>query len=275
MYYGLKIHYWWPLISYKNRIYIPSPYLIIDAVTISMLNRLTLNNVKLRRKIGKEVIEEYLYHIYKQLITVTWISREIEYKTHDGCQYTSDVLVCESEYCTFYDTKAMTPSQRIPKLDYSEIEKDLDIYGKNIIQIYKQISNYTNGFFPLDKTYDKQNIFGVVVMLDDVALPRQKIYEKSFQLYENKYHKLTDDEKNYIHSHVKIVSLDQIENIVLHGNSFLQCLINQSLDPNKWNDLNFAESINENDCINSYTDYVSDIKNRYTRFCTLSFQKHT
>lgn len=60
--------------------YIPSPYLIINAVTESMLNRITFQDNKLRRTIGKEVIESYLYDIISQLGTVTWISPEIEYK---------------------------------------------------------------------------------------------------------------------------------------------------------------------------------------------------
>lgn len=79
-YYGLKIQYLYPFISGQKFTYVPSPYLVINAVTESMLNRITLGDNKLRREIGKEVIENYLYDIVAQLDTVTWISHEITYK---------------------------------------------------------------------------------------------------------------------------------------------------------------------------------------------------
>ncbi len=62
-FYGLKIQYIYPFISGQSFTYVPSPYLVINAVTESMLNRITLGDNKLRRAIGKEVIENYLYDI--------------------------------------------------------------------------------------------------------------------------------------------------------------------------------------------------------------------
>lgn len=62
-YYGLKIQYLYPFISGKDFTYIPSPYLVVNAVTKSMLNRVTFRDNKLRRAIGKEVIESYLYKL--------------------------------------------------------------------------------------------------------------------------------------------------------------------------------------------------------------------
>lgn len=91
MYYGLKAQYWWPLISGKKCTYVPCPFLIINAVTDSMLNRLTLGNERLRKLIGKEVIEQYLYDLYAQINGVNWISREIEYRGSNGNERTSDV----------------------------------------------------------------------------------------------------------------------------------------------------------------------------------------
>lgn len=51
-YYGLKIQYLYPFISGQDFTYVPSPYLVINAVTESMLNRMTLGDNKLRRAIG-------------------------------------------------------------------------------------------------------------------------------------------------------------------------------------------------------------------------------
>lgn len=227
LFYGLKAHYWWPFIAGETCIYIPSPYLIINAVTDSMLNRLTLNNNNLRNIIGKEVLETYLYDIYKQVDTVTWISKEIDYKIGSDPHRTSDVLVGENDYCTFYNTKAMVPSLKIRTLDKKEIEESLVIYAKAVIQIFQQIKNYKAGYFQLDKKYSEDNLFGVVVMLESIALSREKMYLKAFELYEDVYDKLSMEEKDYIHSHIKLVSLAQIESLILENNSFLPSLLNQ------------------------------------------------
>lgn len=112
-YYGLKIQYLYPFISDQDFTYVPSPYLVINAVTESMLNRITYKDNKLRRAIGKEVIEAYLYDVIGQLDTVSWISPEIAYKNGKANLLTSDVIAAEGDAVVFYDTKAITPSLKL------------------------------------------------------------------------------------------------------------------------------------------------------------------
>lgn len=115
-YYGLKIQYLYPFISGQDFTYVPSPYLVVNAVTESMLNRITLRDNKLRRAIGKEVIESYLYDIVGQLDTISWISPEIAYKKGKANLLTSDVIAAEGDAVIFYDTKAITPSLKTEKI---------------------------------------------------------------------------------------------------------------------------------------------------------------
>ena len=72
-----------------------------------MLNRITLGDGKLRRAIGKEVIEGYLYDIVSQLDSVTWVSPEIEYRKGKDKLLTSDVIAAEGDAVIFYDTKEL------------------------------------------------------------------------------------------------------------------------------------------------------------------------
>ena len=141
-YYGLKIQYLYPFISGQDFTYVSSPYLVVNAVTESMLNRITLRDNKLRRAIGKEVIESYLYDIVGQLDTISWISPEIAYKKGKANLLTSDVIAAEGDAVIFYDTKAITPSLKLRKFDAAEIEDDIKIYAEDVIQIYNQINNY-------------------------------------------------------------------------------------------------------------------------------------
>lgn len=261
LFYGLKAHYWWPFVSGSDCTYVPSPYLVVNAVTDSMLNRLTLGNKNLRNLIGKEIIENYLYDIYGQVESVTWISHEIEYKVGKNIKRTSDVLVGEGEFCTFYDTKEMVPSLKIRELDKKEIEKDTNIYAEAILQIYQQIISYINGYFELDKQYNKANLFGVVVVLDDIALSRGKMYDMAFGLYKERSGELDIVEQNYIHSHIKVVSLRQVEIMVLQNGSFLPCILLQEKNPEMWDYLNFVTVPSANGLIPAYNNYVEKLKN--------------
>lgn len=256
-YYGLKVQYLWPIIEDESYCYVPLPYLIVNAVTESLLQRLTMGNQSLRNNFGKEVIEKYLYDIYSEVSTVTWISREISYKIGKYDKKTSDVIVAEGNYCTFFDTKALSPSLKIRKFDRDEIEKNIKLYSDAIDEIYVQIKNYRSGYYSLDQEYKIDNIFGVVVVWNDSYISRKAIYDKIY-----KREDLSEEEKIYIHSHIKIVSLRQIENMVLQNTSFLLSLKQQVNNHDMWNDRYYVIATTENGLIGLYNSYVADLKAR-------------
>jgi hypothetical protein len=261
-YYGLKIQYVYPLISGLDFIYIPSPYLVINAVTESLLNRLTLGNKKLRNAFGKEVIENYLFDIFKEVPGVAWISPEFKYNVGREEKLTSDVLVVEGDYCTFYDTKALSPSLKVRQFNQEEINKEIEIYAKNILQVYQQIIHYSEGYFDLDKSYETKNIFGVIVVFEDAVVPREKVYKRAFEIRAENVGRITECEREYIHSHVKIVPLSQIEHMVLQNTSFLQCLLNQVDNEKRWNDLILEIPNKEQGLLPIYENFVLDIKQK-------------
>ncbi len=263
-YYGLKIQYLYPFISGQNYTYIPSPYLVINAVTESMLNRMTLGDNKLRRSIGKEVIESYLYDIVAQLDTVTWISSEIEYQNGRDKLLTSDVIAAEGDAVIFYDTKSITPSLKLRKFDATEIENDIKIYAEDVIQIYNQIKNYMQGLFQLDKSYSKNSIFGIVVVLEDAVVSRKKVYEKAYDILQETM-TLSEEEKDYICSHIKVLPLRAIECMILQNTSLIPELKEQLDKPKKWYDYTYTNATTENGLISSYVQYVQDIKARVSK----------
>ncbi|WP_036613326.1 hypothetical protein [Oribacterium sp. P6A1] len=260
-YYGLKIQYVYPFISGVDFIYAPSPYLVINAVTESMLNRITYNDIELRRLIGKEVIENYLYDILSQLDTATWISSEIKYNKGKDIMLSPDVITAEGDNIVFYDTKAITPSLKLRKFDAKEITKDIDIYAEDVIQIYNQIQNYLQGLFLLDKEYTKTQIFGIVVVLEDAVVSRKRVYDKVFEIMEKKIH-LSDGDKGYICSHIKIISLRAIECMVLQNTSILPELISQLDKPERWYDYTYENVTSKNGLNQIYESYERSIKNK-------------
>lgn len=263
-YYGLKIQYLYPFISGQDFTYVPSPYLVVNAVTESMLNRITLRDNKLRRAIGKEVIESYLYDIVGQLDTISWISPEIAYKKGKANLLTSDVIAAEGDAVIFYDTKAITPSLKLRKFDAAEIEDDIKIYAEDVIQIYNQINNYLDGLFQLDKAYSKENIYGIVVVLEDAVVSRKKVYEKVCNILQDAVN-VSEEEKNYICSHIKILPLRAIECMILQNTSILPELKEQLDKPEKWYYYTYTNTTTENGIISSYAQYEQDLKCRISK----------
>lgn len=105
------------------------------------------------------------------LDTISWISPEIAYKKGKANLLTSDVIAAEGDGVIFYDTKGnYTKHLKLRKFDAAEIEDDIKIYAEDVIQIYNQINNYLNGLFQLDKAYSKENIYGIVVVLEDAVV---------------------------------------------------------------------------------------------------------
>lgn len=264
-YYGLKSQYLYPFIVDKDCIYLPSPYLVINAVTESMLNRVTYQDKNIRRAIGKEIIESYIYDILNELNTVTWISSEFEYYKGKNKVLTSDVIAAENDKVVFYDTKAFTPSLKLRKFAADEIEKDIEIYAENVIQVYNQINNYLKGLFKLDKLYLKENIFGIVVVLEDAVISRKKVYDKVYSIIQKKEN-LSEEERIYICSHIKVLSLSDIECMVLQNTSLMPELLSQINKPERWYDYTYLNITTNNGLIPLYAQYEKYIKTRIKEY---------
>lgn len=259
-YYGLKIQYLYPFIEGNEYIYIPSPYLVINAVTESMLNRLTLGKSNLRKKFGKEVVEEYLFSIYKENPAVTWINREFEYKKGKNSILTPDLLVEESNCALLFDTKALAPSLKMRQFDKEEVDVETGIYADNILQIYQRILDLQDGYYKLNNTFEQKDVFGVVVVLEDAAIAKHSVYEKVFKKLSENGLEDTSAVRDYIHSHIKVVPLNQIEQTVLIGHSYMECLHNQMNSRDMWNNYTFFIPKEKFDCIPSYKTFNKRLK---------------
>lgn len=268
LYYGFKLQYIYPFICTKEFKYIPCPFLIINAVTESMLNRLTYGNNKLRKAFGKNVLERYLFDILSQLSSVTWISGEISYRIRHSNLLSSDVIAAEGANVCFCDTKSLSPSLKIRKFDQKEIEKNIDLYADGIYQIYKQIKNYRKGFFSLDKKYEDENVYGILVVLEESGIPREKVYLKVKSIIIDKEKEDNDPKRtmDYIHSHIKVISLKQVENFALNNFSLLHQLIAQKDTPQKWNNFSYSFDNIPTDSIPMYKEYVDNIKSSVTAY---------
>ena len=157
---------------------------------------------------------------------------------------------------------------KIRKFDQKEIEKNIDLYADGIYQIYKQIKNYRKGFFSLDKKYEDENVYGILVVLEESGIPREKVYLKVKSIIIDKEKEDNDPKRtmDYIHSHIKVISLKQVENFALNNFSLLHQLIAQKDTPQKWNNFSYSFDNIPTDSIPMYKEYVDNIKSSVTAY---------
>lgn len=111
----------------------------------------------------------------------------------------------------------------------------------------------------------KNNIFGIVVVLEDAVVSRKKVYDKSFSILQEKEN-LSEKDKNYISSHIKVLPLRSVESMILQNTSLLPELLAQADKPERWYDYTYSASTIENGIIPVYAQYERDIKSKVRNF---------
>ena len=134
------------------------------------------------------------------------------------------------------------------------------------MQLYCRILDLNNGHFALQNTFERKNVFGVVVVLEDAAVPKYKVYNKVFEMLRKKEMEDTPEICDYIHSHIKVIPLRQIEQTVLIDHSYMECLLNQVAERSKWDDYSFFIPKKSFVCIPTYEAYCDELKKEATHF---------
>ena len=199
--YCIKYFYIYPFIIYENTTYLPLPYLLIDAKSEGMLTRITFGNDTVRNNLGY-VLEKYLYKLLSDSNIYDQVIAESIYYEGKNRKKTSDVIIKKDEACVLFEVKSCIPKASLRELDEVDIGKMICRYADATVQLYKQMTScHIHEAF---NNINKENIFGVVVPLEDSNVIRTKIYN----LVCEKLNLAGDDcECNYIKSNIRIVSL--------------------------------------------------------------------
>lgn len=202
----------YPFIEYRNQIYFPLPHSLVRATTDSLLYRLTDGNNKLKGKIGKYVLEDYLYSIIYESNIYDEVIPEKEYYDGKKLKKTSDIMIRKNNEYLFFECKSMVPYAKTRVFEEEKIVKELERIGDAVIQLYQQIYfdfNSKYNFFVYRETkieLDKK--YGIVVLLERSYVMEERIYEN----VRNKLHLSTDSEEyNWILNHIKIKDLNEVE----------------------------------------------------------------
>ncbi len=238
--YSFRPSYSYPFIEYKNSYYLPTPHLLFQAVSSSMMYRLTENDEELRRIIGKEVFESYLLKIINDSNEFDQVIPEQDYEINKEQKKTVDVMAIQGGTIVLFDRKSYVPKSKLRLISEDALESDISRIAKAIVQVYK----HTRGkigkeYYYFEKNKDSINfdddIFGIVVIEEDGYLPE----EETFNFAVDKL-KINESEAQWLKGHIVVLSLYDLERILFTNQSIISylrkklstpdCLIDYSCD---------------------------------------------
>lgn len=170
----------YPFISHGATIQIPLPHLVIRACTSALYFRLTDNDLTLKSKIGKHVLEDYLFSILDKSCCFEEINHEVLFKYHGSDCLSPDVLARSGNDFFFFESKSMTPKIDIRTSNVASLNKNIDDLVAGCLQLYTQLTErfprYYNPFSV--KHVSIENVWGVLVVFEDSYVERIQVYIK-------------------------------------------------------------------------------------------------
>lgn len=198
-------------INFDKIIYFPLPHLIVRNCTTSLLHRLTDLDNPLKDRIGKFVLEQYLYDIILDSGVFDEVHPEVVYKQNGTNSYSSDVLTrCDDDFL-FLECKSLSPKINVRLCNEISIKENIERLAQGCVQLYNQLTvafPYLFNPFVSSVIPNEDNVWGLLVVLEDSYLERSLIYARTAELLN-----LSSSSKNYkwLTSHIGIVPLYSVE----------------------------------------------------------------
>lgn len=250
--YSLCPSYQYAFVEEKGVLYFPLPHLLNQCVTSSLLYRLTEGDASLREQIGKYVWEKYLLKLVEDTGVYQEVFPEQEYKYLGSNSRSPDVLARQGNNVLFIDSKSTVPKLGIRLFDSNAYEDNIRIVAENIVKLCNQMQRFKQyNPFKGEVSSDKNDFWGIVVVLEDAYIRRFRYFEAAREKLETKENSV---EWEWMISHIKVISLYEIERLCLGGISIIDgCRESFKEDPFNFTFMGYPE--NGGDFINK--DYLS------------------
>lgn len=212
----------------------------IRASTSSLMFRLTDGNDELRKVVGNEVLESYLFHLISTCPEFEHIEKEIVYtKGKLQNQRSADVMTNIGDQIICFDSKSFAPKVALRIFSEEAYSAELIRLGKAVKQMYEQIHNkfgveYTPFDVPVNE--NRSNIWGIVVVLENPFIPLDDIYAEAARLLKMN---LNAAEYEWLKGHVGIVALSAIEYQIFSSEDILS-VVKQNASTKCYNDYWFS-----------------------------------
>lgn len=244
--YSLRPSYSYPFIKFDEHIYLPTPHLLFQAVTTSVLYRLTENNNSLRESIGKNVFEGYLEMISKNSGLYDEIYSEQVYMVGKEENRTLDLLTRIKDTFVLFDSKSFTPKSALRLFSEKAYTADIKRLAEAVAQVYFHLTDrFRKQYFPFNYDSDKvtdENVFGIVIVQDEPRFFMDSIYNKAIEIIEE--NDMTAD-VDFLKKHIGLLSIYDYERIVFCKNDIVDLLHRREEDIYHNFDLNFTDNVQD------------------------------
>lgn len=217
--YSLCPSYQYAFVEEGGSIYFPLPHLLDQCITSSLLYRLTEGDNTLRNQIGKYVLERYLLRLVKDSGVYQEVFPEQEYTYSGSISRSPDVLARQGHNVLFIDSKSTVPNLGIRLFDSDSYEDNIRIVAENIMKLYNQMHRFGRyNPFNGDVSLNRDDFWGIVIVLEDAYIKRVRYFEAAAKKL-----KIQEDSVDWkwMISHIKVISLYEIERLCLGGNSII------------------------------------------------------
>lgn len=240
--FSLKVSYSYPIICYNNNLYIPLPHIVTVACTKSLLYRLTDGDDMLRKNIGKENMEEYVYQITNQSNVYDDVRREIVYYRKKQEYRTPDVLCFKDENMVAIECKLHTPASSLRILTQETLDKAKTMIIDDLVKLYKALFvNYPNQLEGIPHI-DKNERYGILITLERFDFLHSEIMESVAKRLS-----LAKEEKDFLNKHIRFDCLYNYETFAFSNGN----LINEIKYMNE-NNKTFDFSISHTTCLKEH-----------------------
>lgn len=225
--YCLRPSYSYPFVEYKDKIYLPTPHLLIQSITSAMMNRLTYGNNGLRELIGKNACEEYLLKIVKDSGVFDEVKPEYEYSSG---QKTLDILTRKGTVALLIDSKLFSPKVSLRSFDEIAYKEDVARIVKSLKQAYRHAHNkYNRDYKPfISNTND---VYALIVVYQEGYLENDEIY---LQAAQDLSIKAGSADYTWLCHHIGITDLATFERFMLSQTDVLPEIMNRDGSLNQW-----------------------------------------
>lgn len=226
--------YTYPFILHQEKRYFPLPHTLTEAVTTSLLTRLTAGDNDLRSKFGNHVLESYLTHIVSLGSFFEECIEEYSYNFKRNQKRTVDLMLRKQDLALLIECKSIVPQRGLRNLNEDDIERTILRLSENMIQLYRNATmKFSKEYYPFNeqKTFELSDTFGIVIMLEDSFICREEIYKKVAQKLD-----LDIDQYNHLCSNFKFISLYELERIIFEDWDLFELLENNKVNPQAWFD---------------------------------------
>jgi len=265
-FFNLNLLLQFPLIEYIDEVYCPWYPYIPYAITESLMYRLTQNNNDLRTKIGKEVLESYVYHLLDNSVYSAELNKTCEIIYDKQHKHTSDIIISKGEEVLLIEIKFISQSLSLRELNDETIETYSMKLAQGFAQLKKNIDLFEASRFKDEIGIDCTTAKGVLLTYDEYYFHREEIYVNAVNLLSNQGI-ITNTQD--LQKQVLIVSLSNFENILIHiDDDILTYFYNQFKRKNSWVDYiynydEYSDDIDGLPIIKEFLDnYTTDFANR-------------